>query len=109
MRRTACAFALAAGAALASPLAALGAQTPNPSVLAMTEGLAKVCMPVDAGIAADLQQKATKLAQGLSEDELVELRNSREYQAAYQSITDSLGNSEQDARKACSAAPAAKR
>jgi hypothetical protein len=88
----------------ALPLLAHGdeAATASAKALGMMEGVLHFCAAVDASAAAKLRDKITQLTLGLTEEQVAQLRQSPNYQAAYASIEEFVGKvDEHNAKKVC--------
>ena len=60
----------------------------NPRALGVTEGVVKYCESVDPANAAKVRQVLKALAQGASEQQLAEVRQSEEYRTGYESVAE---------------------
>jgi hypothetical protein len=98
---------LLACAWLAVPLLA-HADTPsvNPQALGIVESIANYCGRLDPARAVKLQEQVKQLAQGVSEQQLAEVRKSSEYREGYDSVVDFVAKAdEHNAKRICSETP----
>ena len=96
-----CAIALLACAWIAAPAFA-GAPPPDARQLGVTESLLTYCSEVDPPIAGAYRAKIKQLVQGTSEETLVKVRNSDEYQKARTSLDNFVSNvNERNAKRMC--------
>jgi hypothetical protein len=93
---------------LLSSLALAKLSVPN-VVLGKVEGALDFCAQVDPESADKYQAKKKEFAQGATDEELAEARDSQDYKDAYQSSTDEMSKQSKDeAKKSCAAARAGK-
>jgi hypothetical protein len=72
------------------------------ATLGTLESVLHYCGSVDSSAAAQLREKIQSLTEGLSEQQVAELRQSSDYQAAYSSIESFVGKvDEHNARRVC--------
>ena len=89
---------------LAVPLLA-HADTPsvNPQALGIMESIVNYCGRLDPAAVVKLREQAKQLAQGASERQLAEVRNSNEYREGYDSVVDFVAKiDERNAKQICS-------
>jgi len=92
---------------LAVPLLVL-ANTPSvdPRALGIVESIVNFCGRLDPASAVKLREQVKQLAQGASEQQLTEVRNSNEYREAYDSVVDVVAKvDEHNAKRVCSETP----
>jgi hypothetical protein len=86
-------------------LPALGwaeAPPPNAHVLGVAESALNYCGPLDPAAAARMRTIIEQLLQGVSQQQLSEVRESDEYRKAYDSVTDFVGKvDEHNAKRIC--------
>jgi hypothetical protein len=87
------------------PLLAYGDQATSVQAksLAVVDRVLQYCSSVDPGVASKLRQKIKDLTKGLTDQQVADLRQTEEYQAAYASIEEFVGKvDEHNAKKVCS-------
>src|SRR5258706_4443719 len=92
---------------LAVPLL-VHADTPsvNPRALGIVESIVNYCGRLDPAAAVRLREQVKQLAQGASEQQLAEVRNSNEYREAYDSVVEFVAKvDEHNAKRVCSETP----
>ena len=71
--------------------------------LAIMDRVLQYCGTVDPGAAGKLRQKIQDLTKGLTQQQVADLRQTQEYQAAYASMEEFVGQvDEHNAKKVCS-------
>jgi len=90
-------------AGLALPALVWGeAPPPNAHVLGVAESALNYCGPVDPAAAVRMRTIIEQLIQGVSQQQLSEVRESDEYRKAYDSVTDLVGKvDEHNAKRIC--------
>lgn len=98
-----CAVALLACAWIAAPASVFaGAPAPDARQLGVTESLLTYCSKVDPPTAGAYRARIKQLVQGTSEETLVKVRNSDEYQKARTSLDNFVSNvNERNAKRMC--------
>ncbi len=92
---------------LAVPLL-VHADTPsvNPHALGTVESILNYCARLDPAAAVKLREQVKQLAQGASDRQLAEVRNSNEYRESYDSVVDFVAKvDEHNAKRICSETP----
>jgi len=93
---------------LFASLALAKLSVPN-GVLGTVEGALDFCAQADPQSAEKYQTKKKEFAQGATDQELAEARDSQEYKDGYKSSTDEMSkHSKDEAKKTCAAALAGK-
>ena len=80
------AYVILAAGVFPSATLADDAQGPQARSLAIVERLLQYCADSDAAAAAKLRDKVNELTKALSEQQIVDLRQTQEYQSAYVSM-----------------------
>ncbi len=76
--------------------------SPDAKSLAIIDRVLEYCGPIDPAVAEGLREKIKRLTKGLSEQQVTQLRQTPEYQAAYSSMGEFVGKvDEHNARKLC--------
>lgn len=89
---------------LAAPALVWGeAPPPNAHVLGVAESVLNYCEPVDPAASARMRTLIGQLVQGVTEQQLSEVRESDEYRKAYDSVSDFVGKVDpHNAKRICS-------
>jgi hypothetical protein len=79
------------------------APPPNAHVLGVAESTLNYCASLDPAASARMRTIIEQLVQGVSQQQLSEVRESDEYRKAYDSVTDFVGKvDEHNAKRICS-------